>query len=150
ECPNVVGVKDSSGTLDMFRFFQVNGTDGARIVGNDGVFLEMIREDLCHGIISGVAGVLPELTHYLWTNRKALGTPAYDCVGGLFEELLKQLESFPVPWGLKQIAEHRGLAPAEFLQPQSAFRQQQARAFRLWLEDWWQRAKQATAGKVAS
>ena len=149
ECPNVVGVKDSSGSLDMFRFFQANGTDGARIVGNDGVFLEMIREDLCHGTISGVAGVLPELTHYLWTNRKALGTPAYDCVGDLLGELLKQLESFPVPWGLKQIAEHRGLAPAEFLQPQSEFRQQQARAFRLWLEDWWQRAEQAIAGKVA-
>jgi hypothetical protein len=44
----------------------------------------------------------------------------------------------PFPWGLKVIAEARGLAgPPQFALPPSAERERELQALRAWFEPWW-------------
>jgi 4-hydroxy-tetrahydrodipicolinate synthase len=85
-------------------------------------------------VVSGVAGVLPEVTTYLFHQRDA---SAYPHAVGLLTELIHHLCLFPVPWGLKLIAECRGIAAAWFSQPLSAARTVQADQFRAWFPGWW-------------
>lgn len=129
---NIVGIKDSSGALDIFR--ALDGTGTHRFVGDDGVLVEALGAGLCEGAISGVAGVLPELTRFLCGAREG---GRYGAAAALLDELIEHLSVFPTPWGLKLIAECRGLAPAHFLQPLSPLREQQACEFRSWFTPWW-------------
>ena len=84
---------------------------------------------VCDGVISGVAGVLPELMQFLYFER---GSSNYAEVARNLDELIDHLGVFPTPWGLKLIAELRGLATANFSQPVSPQRQSQATDFRAW------------------
>ncbi len=146
ECPNVVGIKDSSGSLDLLRTLKHEEHAAAcRILGNDGVLIEALRAGLCDGLISGVAGVLPELIRFVWTCD-----PARPENRILLDEIIEQLNRFPTPWGLKWIAEYRGLGEAEFLQPQSENRILLAQEFSTWLADWLPRATSRLASLQVS
>jgi 4-hydroxy-tetrahydrodipicolinate synthase len=142
ECPNVVGIKDSSGSLDLLRTLK-HGEHAAacRILGNDGVLIEALQAGLCDGLISGVAGVLPELIRYVWSCDAARRENRV-----LLDEIIEQLNRFPTPWGLKWIAEFRGFGNAEFLQSQSEARAQQGGEFCAWLAEWLPR----TTSRLAS
>ena len=72
---------------------------------------------MCDAVVSGVAGVLPELTTLLFHQRNSA---EYHGAAQLLAELIRHLSAFPVPWGLKFIAEFRGITPAWFSQPLSA------------------------------
>jgi 4-hydroxy-tetrahydrodipicolinate synthase len=132
--PNIVGIKDSSGSLEILRSLSPAAT---RLVGDDSALVAALRENVCDGVVSGVAGVLPELIMSVCRRCDSAGT--------LLREFLDRLSVFPVPWGLKIVAECRGLAPAVFQQPLSAAREQQAAAFREWFQPWWNRAKEVLA-----
>ena len=95
---------------------------------------------LCDGVVSGVAGVLPELITFLYDRRDS---PAYPRAVQLLTELIRHLSVFPVPWGLKLIAECRGITAAWFSQPLSATRCAQASEFREWFPAWWSRCEKA-------
>ena len=51
-------------------------------------------------------------------------------------EFIKQLNVFPTPWGLKIIAECRGITPASFSQPLSARRLKQSQTLTKWFHQW--------------
>ncbi|HEY9714258.1 MAG TPA: dihydrodipicolinate synthase family protein, partial [Chroococcales cyanobacterium] len=61
QIPNVIGIKDSSGALEIFRTLTKEGIDALRISGSDGALPDALVEGICDGAISGVACVLPEL-----------------------------------------------------------------------------------------
>jgi 4-hydroxy-tetrahydrodipicolinate synthase len=130
--PNIIGIKDSSGKLDIFGALE--GTRAMRFVGDDSILVRALEAAACEGVISGIAGILPELTRFLKEKRTAA---AYARVAGLQEELIERLSQFPTPWGLKLIAESRGLAPATFAQPVSERREVQMQDFREWFPAWW-------------
>jgi 4-hydroxy-tetrahydrodipicolinate synthase len=136
DCPNIIGIKDSSGSLDILRALQTSGTDACRIVGNDSILAEALRNGLCDGVISGVACALPELILGLYRDGDAPDSLEFLRHEGALKEFIGQLADFPVPWGLKWIAEARGIAPASFAQPVSAVRLSQARELQAWFRSW--------------
>ena len=101
--PNIIGIKDSSGSLAILGGLN---SGACRIVGDDSVLVAALDAGLCDGVVSGVAGVLPELTTFLFDRRDS---PAYPRAVELLTELIRHLSAFPVPWGLKLIAECRGI-----------------------------------------
>jgi 4-hydroxy-tetrahydrodipicolinate synthase len=136
--PRISGIKDSSGSLDILRRLTAEGPrDACRIVGDDSALTAALREGVCDGVVSGVAGVLPELITYLFEHSKQMDTPQYREREQQLEDYIGWLSRFPVPWGLKWTAEWRGLAPACFALPMSAQRRECAQAFGEWFHGWW-------------
>ena len=142
--PNIAGIKDSSGQLDILAALTRRPDLGAvRMVGNDSAIAGALELGLCDGSISGIAGVLPELT--LGVFRKG------GRLLGRLDELIAELDAFPTPWGLKLAAECRGLFEASFPLPLSPRRRDQAARFREWFAAWWAEtlAETGVTGPVA-
>lgn len=131
DCPGIAGVKDSSGSLETLAALTRRFPNGpARIVGNDAALEAALAAGCCDAVISGVAGVLPELVVAVWTNR----SPA---AGRRLAEFIGRIDALPVPWGLKLAAELRSLFEASFPLPVSATRARQIAEFRAWFPGWW-------------
>jgi len=135
ECPAIVGIKDSSGSLATLRALSVPGAEACRIVGNDNALVEALRERVCDAVISGVACVLPEVLLEVWERG-----PGFDEACRLLGEFIQATADFPVPWALKWIGESRGIAAARFAQPLSERRERQGRELQSWFEGWRQDA----------
>ena len=131
ECGNVVGIKDSSGSLDTLRALTASGIDGCRIVGNDSALAPALREGICDAVVSGVAGVLPELVRAVF-DSDARNVGAVEAL----DQFIAQIEPLPTPWGLKWAAESRGIMHATFAQPLSNPRIAQGEALKRWLAAW--------------
>jgi 4-hydroxy-tetrahydrodipicolinate synthase len=128
ECPGIVGIKDSSGSLDTLRALSAPGVEACRIVGNDSALVQALGEQVCDAVISGVACVLPELLLAVWEHS--------DNGCRLLGEFIKAVSPFPVPWALKWIGESRGIATARFAQPLSTARERQGRELQDWFATW--------------
>jgi 4-hydroxy-tetrahydrodipicolinate synthase len=135
ECENIVGIKDSSGSLETVRMLTEKGW-GVRLIGNDEVLGKALEERVLDGVVSGVACVLPELIQRLY----AVGTT--EPGGAEFVELevalkafIEQIGAFPTPWGLKMIAEARGVVKAAYPFPLSLERELQRVNLLRWFEE---------------
>jgi 4-hydroxy-tetrahydrodipicolinate synthase len=128
ECPPIKGIKDSSGFLDVLRALACDLPHAVRLVGNDGVLPEALQENVCDGVVSGVAGVWPELILPLFAKDGACNADAVQALRAFIEKL----DTVPAPWGLKWIAESRGLAAARFNLPLSELRISQGNQLREW------------------
>lgn len=137
--PGIVGIKDSSGSLDILRAMTRGGLPN-RIVGNDGVLAQALREGLCDGVISGVACAAPELLLALFDRKGEPESAGFRQAADALAQFIERLDQFPTPWGLKWIQECRGIAPASFSQPLSERRIAQGRAFQDWFCKWGQDA----------
>jgi 4-hydroxy-tetrahydrodipicolinate synthase len=142
--PGVIGVKDSSGRTGLLEELTARRPAGTRrVIGNDAAFRTVLTGRLCDASISGVAGVLPELTVGILS---AAGEPErLETHLQLLEQLLPRLDAFPVPWGLKLMAEARGWYASTFAMPLSADRRRQAAEFAAWFQPWWEGARRALA-----
>ncbi|MEJ7616858.1 MAG: dihydrodipicolinate synthase family protein [Pyrinomonadaceae bacterium] len=133
------GIKDSSGGLEILEALTVqpHGRSAARILGDDSLLLEALRRDLCDQIISGVAGVLPELSLSISESFHTADSASTARRFAELAELIARLDQFPVPWGLKLIAELRGFAgEAYFPLPLTRERSEQVRSFQAWYQVW--------------
>jgi 4-hydroxy-tetrahydrodipicolinate synthase len=130
-CGNIVGIKDSSGSLDTMRLLTQNNIVSCRIIGNDNALPRALEERLCDGVVSGVACVLPELMQALYSAGRTR-TLQFSELASLLRDFVVQLDAFPVPWGLKIIAEMRGIARARYSLPLSGSRTQNIVAFQQW------------------
>lgn len=139
--PEVVGIKDSSGELEILTALTARPELRARrIAGSDPAFRALLAARLCDGTISGTASVLPELTVAVFAAAAAGDQDALSRALQANDEAMEQLGRFPFPWALKAIAEARGLAgPPQFALPPSPERQRQLAALRTWFEGWWER-----------
>lgn len=134
ECDSIVGIKDSSGSLDTLRLLTAEKAGACRIVGSDGVFPQALEAGLCDAVVSGTGCVFPELIVKLFE-------AGHDGLKDGFRELEQQLRlvltelgKLPVPWGLKILAESRGFAPASFAFPLSAEREKQQAELDAWYQ----------------
>ena len=140
---NLVGVKDSSGSLAALETLTArDDLDVCRILGNDIVLVEALRRDLIDAVISGPAGVVPEISSGLFASVKA-DPERFEALAELFQEALGRLEAMPYPWALKLIAQKRGLFTAELPFPMGKERKNQAEDLEDWLEDWLERLEAA-------
>jgi 4-hydroxy-tetrahydrodipicolinate synthase len=144
---NLIGIKDSSGSLEMMRALTREGLPVSRIIGNDGALAQALEEGVCDGVVSGVACVLPEVIEALFAF--APGSESFAAAAALLAEFIAQIDVLPTPWGLKVIAEARELAQATYSLPVSAARAAQIQAIQSWFEDWMP-AVRATLAKVGA
>jgi len=135
---SIVGIKDSSGELVILEALSKEPAPNlVRAIGNDSALSEALDRKFCDCVISGVAGVLPELTLSLWNASRAGEAQRKQILAHRLSELLCQLNVFPTPWGLKLIAELRFGVAAQFSLPLSQQRKRQVGDFRTWFGQWW-------------
>ncbi len=131
---NIIGTKDSSGSLQIVQAMTEQGLERKRVIGNDGVLSEALRTDVCDAVVSGVACVLPDLISSFF--RDAPGTPSFDVADRLLREFIVQIDQLPTPWGLKACSEARGITSGDYPLPLSADRRQETEALQRWLLEW--------------
>ena len=85
-------------------------------------------------MVSGVACVLPELTGALFAEPTE--SERFAQLDALLADFRSWLGRFPVPWGLKFIAESRGICTANFAQPITELRKRQSQEFISWFREW--------------
>jgi 4-hydroxy-tetrahydrodipicolinate synthase len=134
--PNVIGIKDSGRSLATLRQLTQHQISCSRMVGNDGILVDALREDVCDGVVSGVACVLPELIRDLFNERANTGGAHFQQLSQLLRAFRQQLAQFPTPWALKWIAEARGICSATFSQPVTGARREQGRKMIEWFHRW--------------
>jgi 4-hydroxy-tetrahydrodipicolinate synthase len=134
--PNIIGIKDSSGSIDILRDLTSHGVRACRIVGNDGVLAQAMREGVCDGVVSGVACGLPELIVRIYRQADQTEAPEFRLSSDLLDQLIRKLDDFPTPWGLKWIVEARGIIPAIFAQPVTKNRILQSEGLKSWFHTW--------------
>jgi 4-hydroxy-tetrahydrodipicolinate synthase len=140
EVPNIIGIKDSSGSLDILRHLTHNGIESSRLVGNDSALGPALRENVCDGVVSGVGCVIPELILAFFQERADPNSPAFQIISQLLKEFIEQLDRFPTPWGIKWTAQARGIIQATFAQPLTPDRLAQGDHLTAWLREWLPRA----------
>ncbi len=139
---NIIGIKDSSGSLDILRALTAGGDSSvSRIVGNDSALVAARRENVADAVISGVAAALPELIQLLFQQSATDDQNRYRAASVLLDEVIVYLNRFPVPWGLKLMAESRGVGNMGCPLPLSPARLKQAGEVGAWLTEWWSRAR---------
>jgi 4-hydroxy-tetrahydrodipicolinate synthase len=131
---NIVGIKDSSGSLDILRALTQSGLACNRVVGNDSALAPALREGVADGVVSGVSCVLPEIMTALF--RFAPKSAGFENAATLLDEFIEHLNRFPTPWGLKFISEDRKITPASFVLPLSARRAADGAKFVEWFNSW--------------
>jgi 4-hydroxy-tetrahydrodipicolinate synthase len=135
-CSQIRGIKDSSGSLETLRRLKRDAPEANRVIGNDAALHAALAEGLCDGVVSGVSCVLPELMLALYAAAEADAKSADALVlKAALDAFIGWLVKLPVPWGLKVIAEERGLAKAEYPLPLSAERKRLVQEFIQWFRD---------------
>ncbi len=119
---NVVGLKDSSGSLDLLEATRDRfGRERTLIPGNDAVIGDAIDRGVCDAVISGIAGVWPELLLEVAQSKPGGGASARD----LLRETVALVNELPTPWALYRIALARGFSPGQPPLPASKARASQ-------------------------
>jgi 4-hydroxy-tetrahydrodipicolinate synthase len=135
ECDAIVGIKDSSGSLDTMQLLTEAAIGARRIVGNDKVLAQALEEGLLDGVVSGVACVLPELVGRLYSvGSTDRGSAEFSEFASALATFIDQIRPLPTPWGLKMIAEARGLFDATYPMPLSPERAGQKATLLHWFE----------------
>jgi 4-hydroxy-tetrahydrodipicolinate synthase len=134
---NIVGIKDSSGSLETLRLLTDQVAEACRIVGNDEALVEAVKQGCCDAVISGVACAVPELIRDLWTSAVSGDAERLATKEAVLAEFIQRIHDVPTPWGLKWVAEIRGIAQARFPMRPSAERSQHGRELQQWFRSWW-------------
>ncbi|HEY4379488.1 MAG TPA: dihydrodipicolinate synthase family protein [Acidobacteriaceae bacterium] len=133
ECDGIIGIKDSSGSLDTLRLLTETGTKAQRIVGNDDVLVPALEQGLLDAVVSGVACVLPELIGRLYElGSSNSDSSEFRILSSALASFTQQLQPFPTPWGLKIVAEARGVLRATYPIPLSHERESAKAAMLNW------------------
>lgn len=142
--PGIVGIKDSSGSLDIVRAITAAKLPEARLIGNDGALCQALTEGVCDGVVSGVACTLPELMTSLYAT---LGKgDEFRRAEGLLNEFIDQLGPLPTPWGLKVTSAVRGYTREAYPFPLSPGREDEAARLRGWFLGWYKQTLLKGAG----
>lgn len=132
---NIVGIKDSSGSLDIVRAMSAAGLKHARLIGNDSALSPALVENVCDGVVSGVACTLPELMSSLF----ATGGQGYafETKSRLLNEFIDHLGPLPTPWGLKVTSAARHFTRESYPFPLSTARELEVTKLREWFRGWY-------------
>jgi 4-hydroxy-tetrahydrodipicolinate synthase len=131
ECSSIIGIKDSSGSLETLRLLTREAPHACRIVGNDSALAPALQEGVTDAVISGVACAFPELITSFFAEGAMTSSSWNERLTAL-ESVITQLDQLPTPWGLKVFAEARGLVHPSFSLPLSQQREQLCAAMAEW------------------
>lgn len=133
--PGLIGIKDSGGTTDILSAVREQTSNATCIVGSDSALHRALAAGVCDGVVSGVCCVLPELVTSFYAAAAADPASEQACqLNATLMEFIGWLDQFPVPWGLKVIAEARGLNTASFPMPLSADRAECRQRLLAWFQ----------------
>jgi 4-hydroxy-tetrahydrodipicolinate synthase len=136
ECPRIIGIKDSSGSLETVGLLTDRGTGAQRLIGNDGVLAAALKQSVLDGVVSGVACVLPELITRLYrVGTEDRSSAEFRELTDTLCEVIRRLDVLPTPWGLKALAEARGLAAATYPMPLAHGRELQRDTLLRWFNE---------------
>jgi 4-hydroxy-tetrahydrodipicolinate synthase len=136
EVPNLVGIKDSSGSLEILRDLTLQRVRACRIVGSDAALAPALREGVCDGVVSGIAGVAPEAILALYELKHQTGSEGFASAARRIEEFAEHINLVPYPWALKWVAEARGILEATTSLPLTRHRLEQKQELVGWFEEW--------------
>ena len=131
---HIIGVKDSSGSLEILRRLTKDGISSGRVQGHDKWLADSLRQGLADAAISGPAGVVPEAIGAVFDTFG--DEVAFSAAAAHFDQFLQQLERFPYPWAIKWAAQYRGLGTATLPIPLSTEREEERDAFLSWFAAW--------------
>lgn len=122
ETGRFAGIKDSSGDPAYYqRLLQLRATKTfSLIIGNDCVFAEA-RLAGVDGVVSGVAGALPELVCAMEVAALSNQPAVVAKLNVLLTEAIGWLDKFPVPVALKRAVALRGLGEGNYAVPPAGF-----------------------------
>lgn len=116
-CPNVIGIKDSSGNLALLRSFVGLRAGGFQVVcGSDGIVLAAL-EDGAIGCVAGHANVFPEILVDLYDAFRAGDLQQARRQQDLLDQVRRILEDGTNFSLFKHILERRGLAQGSVRPP---------------------------------
>ena len=134
---NVVGIKDSSGSMVDFLHFM----DEVRLIGGDMAFMPGREETFfaslmmgATGSITGIAAILPEYMVGIYNYWKQGN---FDCARQLqisILEAIRAMNSFPFPMGSKMALETRGFSMGPPRQPFSDIQKSRSNTVRAKIE----------------
>jgi dihydrodipicolinate synthase/N-acetylneuraminate lyase len=141
------GIKDSSGQYGYFeRLLAVSKEKPFTVlVGNDRIYTRA-RQAGAHGIVSGVACVVPELLVAL--DRAIQNNLATDIerLEARLQEFIAWHDRFPTPVAIKAAAVERGLTVGPPATPLAPAGQKRLEEFREWFKGWLPEVQKETAG----
>ncbi len=131
------GIKDSSGSLGLFRRMLAvkNRAPFTLLVGHDAVFAEA-RLEGADGVVSGTAGVIPELLGGLDCAVRTGDLDKRDRLDARLREFVGWIERFPFPQALKEALAVRGLRSGPPSSPLGQATRVKAGEFREWFQGW--------------
>ncbi len=131
------GIKDSSGSMDSFGRLRAlrNQHPFTLLVGDDKLFTEA-RTRGADGVISGVAGVLPELMLAIDRAVVAGASGRAQVLDRRLREFIAWLDRFPAPVGIKLALAERGLPTGPEAVPLGPVLRRLAEQFRDWFREW--------------
>jgi dihydrodipicolinate synthase/N-acetylneuraminate lyase len=141
------GIKDSSGRLDGFRRMMAVKKQApfTLLIGHDAVFAEA-RAEGADGVVSGVAGVVPELLVGLDRAIRAGTTPLAGRLEARLQEFIAWIERLPFPLALKEGLSLRGLKAGPPCLPPGQDTRHRLEEFREWFRGWLPRVLEESAG----
>jgi 4-hydroxy-tetrahydrodipicolinate synthase len=135
EHPRIIGVKDSSGSLETVRLLTDRKTGARRLIGNDGVLAAALEQSVLDGVVSGVACILPELITRLYrVGTEDPSSAEFRELTDILCDVIRRLDVLPTPWGLKVLADARGLAAASYPMPLAHGRELQRDTLLRWFD----------------
>ena len=133
--PNIIGIKDSSGKLETLQAITARADlDAHPILGHEIVLAEALAADCIETIISGLAGVMPELIVAMFDAHRTGQSDQLASLGGWVREFIAEMEKLPFPVALKLAARRRGLFNPRLALPLSQRQMQVAEEFEVWFE----------------
>jgi len=131
------GIKDSSGSWDLFVRLQALRAHHPFVVlmGDDKLYAKA-RTHGADGVVSGCAGVLPELLVGMENSILAGDARRAQALDRRLSEFLAWLERFPAPLGIKLALAERGLPAGLESAPLGSTTRRLADQFRGWFREW--------------
>ena len=143
---HIIGIKDSSGSLEILRRLTEADISCVRIQGHDAWLADSLSQGLVDAAISGPAGVVPEAICALF--RTFGDNIAFSAAAAHFGQFLAHLECFPYPWAIKWAAQYRGLGPVALALPPSEERERERDEFLAWFAEWLDNSPETDEGSA--
>ncbi len=131
------GIKDSSGSLESFNRLKALRSHHRflLLMGDDKIFTEA-RTQGADGVVSGIAGVIPELLVAIDRAVLSGASSRAQMLDRRLREFIAWIDRFPVPVGIKMALAERGLRPGCDTVPLSPGGRRVAEQFKGWFREW--------------
>ncbi len=131
--PNIIGLKDSSGSRPNFAMIEAAHAQQplAFMIGSDDLILEAFQHGAL-GSISGIASACPELILPLFEALRAGKLEKARTLQARLDEFIFHIRDLPSPWAMKLALQVRGLDMGTFAWPMGPSLRERAWEFQNW------------------